>query len=339
VLDVGESGCEAARMGSPGIGVRRRILLAGVVVLAVASTVAGCAAAPASGTTASETPAGAAAATAEREGMVEIGDGRLMHLRCSGTGSPTVVLVSGLRGAGDYWNSSVPGTTPVFDTVAAHTRVCEYDRPGTVRAGNAFGLSDAAPQPTTPAAGAADLEALLEASGERGPFVLAAHSYGGMIARMFASEHPQQVAGLVLIDALSERFADALGADDYAAWVASSAVSADDLAEYPAIERMDEDASFAQMRDSGPLPSVPLVVLSADVRYGPLWPGMIAAGRLPPGTPPDLGYAIDRAQRSSQLYQAGLLPGATHISSTHSGHDIPVQNPDLVTRSILDVVG
>jgi pimeloyl-ACP methyl ester carboxylesterase len=323
---------------------------AGVAVataVVVAAAMGGCAGSSASPGFVSAGPVSAgpvsagsvsASSGSDVDASIDVGGGRLMHLECRGTGSPTVVLVSGLRAAGDYWNDSATGYTAVFPAVAEHTRVCEYDRPGIVRSGARPGLSDPVSQPTTPSSAAADLDALLRAAGERGPFVLAAHSYGGMIARMFASEHPEQVAGLVLIDALSEGFADALSPADYAAWVASSEVSAEDLTEYPAIERLDADTAFAQMRASAPLPTVPLVVLSADVRYGPLWASMIAAGAFPPGTPADLGYAIDRAQRSSQLFQAGLLPGAVHISSTRSGHDIPLQNPALVTRSILSVV-
>jgi pimeloyl-ACP methyl ester carboxylesterase len=131
--------------------------------------------------------------------LVDIG-GRRLHLDCTGTGSPTVVLENGLAGRSPLWAriSAATGGT---------TRVCAYDRAGT-------GWSDSAPGPRDSVAVAADLHRLLAVAGERGPYVLAGHSTGGVYAMTYAARHPEQVAGLVLLDSASPRQFDVL--PDYA---------------------------------------------------------------------------------------------------------------------------
>ena len=87
-----------------------------------------------------------------------------------------------------------------------------------------------------------------------------------------------------------------------------------------------------------PLQPMPLVVLSADVQWGPLVPGFIADGMLAPDTPPDVGYVTDRAQKVAHATLAALVPGAKHVTKTDSGHVIHHDNPQLVTDSIREVV-
>lgn len=111
------------------------------------------------------------------------------HLWCRGRGAalaPTVVVISG---AGDYslsWRQ-------VQSRVAPTARICTYDRAG-------LGWSSASPRPRTGRVIVAELTALLEAAGVTGPLVLAAHSMGGVYARMFAARHLARVRGVVLID-------------------------------------------------------------------------------------------------------------------------------------------
>jgi pimeloyl-ACP methyl ester carboxylesterase len=117
--------------------------------------------------------------------LIDVGGHRL-HLRCTGSGSPTVVLQTG---GGDM--SSAMGW--IEPAVAAHTRVCVYDSAGR-------GWSD--PSGTTQDGGQmmTDLHTLLHRGHVPGPYVLAGHSFGGLYVRIFASRYPDEVAGMVLID-------------------------------------------------------------------------------------------------------------------------------------------
>ena len=129
-------------------------------------------------------------------GLVKVGRGRTIYLECQGTGSPTVVLVAGQGERAENWgqlpngNSMAPSPNAVYPQVSQFTRVCAYDRPGTTtETPSGFAKTPSAPvaQPVNPKGSAADLTALLKASGQRGPFVLAGQSYGGDIIRIFAS--------------------------------------------------------------------------------------------------------------------------------------------------------
>ena len=81
-------------------------------------------------------------------GLVDLGHGRKMYLKCSGRGSPTVVLVGGLRASADDWSMSDKSTPAVCPKVAKFTRVCAWDRPGTP-VGENPSRSDPVLQPTT----------------------------------------------------------------------------------------------------------------------------------------------------------------------------------------------
>ena len=116
-----------------------------------------------------------------------------MYLECRGTGSPTVVLVAGLRASAGDWSIAAKAAPAVFPEIAKFTRVCAYDRPGTP-VGEQPSRSDAVSQPTAAGDAVPDLHASLSAAGEKGPYVLVAHSYGGLIARLYASTYPQDVA-------------------------------------------------------------------------------------------------------------------------------------------------
>lgn len=121
--------------------------------------------------------------------LVDVGGYRL-HIQCVGTGSPTVVLDAGLGGTSLDWNL-------VQGELSQTTKVCAYDRAG-------MGWSDTSPQPRTPNQNARELYTLLTRAGIEGPYVLVGHSLGGKNVRMFALQHPDLVAGMVLVDARSE---------------------------------------------------------------------------------------------------------------------------------------
>jgi hypothetical protein len=83
---------------------------------------------------------------------------------------------------------------------------------------------------------------------------------------------------------------------------------------------------------------MPLVVLSADVLYGPTLPAALDKGEIPPGAPRDFGYVIDRANKVAQEKLVQLVPGAKHITKTHRGHNMMIDQPQLVTDAIREVV-
>ena len=117
--------------------------------------------------------------------LIDVG-GHSLHLRCSGSGSPTVVLEPG---AG-LMSSTLGWIAPA---VARETRVCVYDRAG-------HGWSEPADRPQDGAQAATDLHTLLERGDVPGPYVLAGHSFGGLYVQSFAAQYPDDVAGLVLVD-------------------------------------------------------------------------------------------------------------------------------------------
>ncbi|MBS0334220.1 MAG: alpha/beta fold hydrolase [Proteobacteria bacterium] len=123
--------------------------------------------------------------------FIDIGGGRRMRLVCAGPPAgdkPTVWMEPGAFGLAADWAAIQQKLT------AKGIRSCAYDRAG-------MGWSDPGPKPRDAAAIADDLEKLIAASGEKGPFVLMGHSMAGLYVRLYAGRHPEQVAGLVLIEA------------------------------------------------------------------------------------------------------------------------------------------
>src|SRR6266568_2900033 len=117
--------------------------------------------------------------------LVDVG-GRRLYVHCTGSGSPTVVLVSGLAEASTYWGGWIA------PAVAKNTTVCVYDRAGQ-------GWSDPPPSPQDGVAVATDLHTLLDHAQILGPYVLVGHLTGGAYARIFAARYPDQVAGMVML--------------------------------------------------------------------------------------------------------------------------------------------
>jgi pimeloyl-ACP methyl ester carboxylesterase len=119
--------------------------------------------------------------------LVEIGGFR-MHVHAQGSGDgPTVILETGLTGMSAAWGWVAP-------VLAESGRVITYDRAG-------LGWSDAGNRPHDALNTAHRLRRLLEVSGEEGPYILVGHSLGGLFVRMFADLYPDEVVGLVLVDA------------------------------------------------------------------------------------------------------------------------------------------
>jgi len=117
--------------------------------------------------------------------MVEVA-GRRFHLRESGSGSPPVILESGIGASSLNW-------TAIQSALSGFTRVYSYDRAG-------LGWSDPASSPRTVRNAVQELHALIAAVQIPTPFVLVGHSFGGLLVRCYAARYPNEVAGLVMLD-------------------------------------------------------------------------------------------------------------------------------------------
>jgi len=167
--------------------------------------------------------------------MIDVGGHRL-YIDCSGSGGPAVILQPGLGATSSAWATIAP-------TVAASTTVCTYDRAGHGRSDEA-GSQDGI-------ALATDLHTLLERAGVPGPYILVGHSSGGPYVRVFAAQYPDEVAGMVLLDAQP---ADAFTA----------------LPQYPGVYSMFETISTLSPSLARIGLLAPLLGLPADESTGPI---------------------------------------------------------------------
>ena len=123
--------------------------------------------------------------------MISLGD-RSLSIDCDGeAGSRTVVLIAGGEEPGKVWAKVQPA-------VAKFARVCSYDFAGLGESDKAASAMQSADEVVN------DLHALLQASGEKKPFILGGHSVGGIYARDFVTKYPREVAGLVFVDSAHE---------------------------------------------------------------------------------------------------------------------------------------
>jgi pimeloyl-ACP methyl ester carboxylesterase len=237
------------------------------------------------------------------------------------------VLISGTRGAHDDWTHLIdpknpnsapkPDDSAVFPQISKFTRVCAYDRPGTTLNDDTPTKSTPAQQPTTAQQGVADLHALLVASREQVPYVVVGHSWGGLIARLFASTYPDEVAGLVLVDSASEFLKSSLTPAQWTRYIEATKK----LVESNGLEAPDHARTLALLHGSPRVRPIPAVVLTSDKRFE------FGAG----------GAETWLAWRTAQNRLAKLL-NAKHVSDTNSGHAIQMEQPQLVIDAIQHVV-
>ena len=283
----------------------------------------------------------------EFNGPVDIGDGRKIYATCKGTnhdGSPTVVLIAGKGNGADDWKSILDPDDPVHDApgddlpfhqegirhsddsvfsqVSRFTRVCAYDRPD-VRVTGAD-VSTPRPQPHTVDLDVNDLDAMLTSLGEQKPYVLVAHSYGGLIATLYARTHPQDVAGLVMVDAVTERMTDVASPGAVKTWDASNAQTSPESRE--GVRLLD---AFEKIEAAAPPRAVPAVVLSADKPW--------RVDLLPPEAKKGEQVTFDDWLESQQRLSE-TLGAREYITNTDSGHDIYLYQPRMVVDAIRDVV-
>jgi pimeloyl-ACP methyl ester carboxylesterase len=266
----------------------------------------------------------------DRSGLVDIGGGRTMYLECSGSGSPTIIFVSGAGVAADNWsytgvpndeaNPPIRRADAVYPRMARVTRACAYDRPGTGRMDDSPSRSSTVSQPTTAQEGVADLHAVLTTAAVAAPYVLVGHSCGGLIAATYARTYPDDVSGLVLIDPASQYLQSALPKEAWQQWMSDIAANGN---RNPGAETPDYPASIKALTATPPITAIPTVVLTSDKPFDYLgrgdpsryWPQWLDAGR-------QLSTALD----------------ATHVTRTASGHFIENENAPLVVTQICSVM-
>jgi pimeloyl-ACP methyl ester carboxylesterase len=295
--------------------------------------------------------------------LIDVGTHRL-HIHCSGSGTPAVVFDAALGGSSLSW-------TLVQPAVAEFTTACSYDRAG-------FGWSDAGPRPRTAARIADELFTLLDAAGVAPPYILAGHSFGGLVARAFAGAHRELVAGLIFIDPAhpedwidppqSERARIAKGARlcrqgavaarlGIAALV-SALVSAGALT---AARRLTGVVSRGGLRREDEEILAPVTKLPAEVRPVLKWMWTqprffealgsqiesVCASAAALDLAPDYGdlplvtisaTAPSDRRRTLQEALARRSTRGRHIITRDSGHWIPLDEPQTVVSAVRDVV-
>ncbi len=282
--------------------------------------------------------------------------GRRLHLLCSGqrrAGQPTVLLEAGLGSWSFYWRLVQP-------EAARFARVCAYDRAG-------MGWSERGPEPRSAERIAQELYALLGEAGESGPYVLVGHSLGGLLVREFARQHPEQVAGMVLVDSAHEdqlqRIPSArretersIRAMRYLSVAGRfglvRAMSRSLLKRFPSVRTPEDKAVFracllgsayfdtiaaesrAMLADDGrgerlgSLGDRPLVVIRAGGR----------PSRLPAGMTAEQWRELRQPWEAIQEELVGLSSQGRLVVAEKSLHNVQMEQPEVVVEAIREVV-
>jgi len=237
-----------------------------------------------------------------------------------GGGRPTVVLETGLGAESAEWAA-------VQERLALVARVCRYDRANR-------GASDPAPTPRTARDMVADLDRVLKAAGEPGPYVLVGHSFGGLLVRLYAHLHRERVAGLVLVDSMHEDQFDVFGP----LFPPAKPDDSQPLREVRAFwtggwrkpestqEGIDFPSSLDQGRAIGSLGDLPIHVLTAGTFLNqPLVPG---AAR------PHLQARWEELQRRF----LDLSSRTTQSFAREHGHFLQREAPDRIVEAVTAMV-
>ncbi|UAJ09689.1 alpha/beta fold hydrolase [Glacieibacterium megasporae] len=273
--------------------------------------------------------------------LARLPDGRHLAFRCTGSGTPTVLLEGG-------WAASSLAWSKVERLVALVTRVCSYDRAG-------LGLSDGGPAPRDGAAIARDLDEGLRALKIAGPFVVAGHSAGGLYVRVFADRRPGDVVGMVLVDPsveyqdkrLSAVFGPGAGST---AGIRNRAAAC--LAAAKAHALPSPDPKLVRCAAATPIATWETQVAELDSLWGAT-SDEVAGGRSSYGALPlivltagDTNAALpDPSRRVADRVWAGLHQELAEHSTIgvrrtveRTGHLIPRDRPDAVADAIIEVV-
>lgn len=271
---------------------------------------------------------------------LEVG-GYKMHIDCTGEGSPTVILESGLGDTYVSWRKVQP-------QIAKFAHVCSYDRAG-------IGYSDSSSDPRTSQMIATQLHRLLQSAAIAPPYILVGHSMGGYTVRLFASLYRNEVAGMVLVDAshpdqqnrfppeLNNMMATQVRESEFLAYsmpfgiprllglcdddpVARAAECNFHSAREVVAELKSFPESAAQAATAGSLGDLPLAVLSHD-------PDKPSAD-----LSPDLAKPVNDAWEKMQEELAHLSTRGTQTIAKNSSHYIQFDRPEIVIDAVKSVV-
>ena len=231
----------------------------------------------------------------------------------SGSGRYTVIFESGFGTDLRAWRKVLP-------EVAKNARAVAYSRAG-------HGLSEARPEPRTIAQNTSELEELITGARLAPPFVLVGHSYGALLMRSFAARHPEQVAGMVLVDPSDERFNPALRALDAERAAADDRTFAGIVPPrfQPELKLLQPVLDSGQLGLAGRLPDVPTVVLTSV--QGADKPMFFLE------TPE--AVAIKRRLHADFLRQ---FSHGSQVVTDKSGHNIQLEEPELVIAAVKEVI-
>ena len=237
-------------------------------------------------------------------------NGHYLYFVCTGSGSPTVLLEAGFGGATRNWRD-------VQAQLGGSTRTCSYDRAGLSGSSAIPGVHDADDE-------IRDLERLLDRAEIEPPYVLVGHSYGGLLVRLFAHDHPDEVAGIVLVDAVHSdqrrRLRAAIPDQPEFAEVRRDVFGQD------VVNGVDVAASLALDRPLRSLGDTPLIVLTAGV-----------AGAADRQLPVSVQRSLGGAWMSMQSELAALSSESVHAVAVRSGHFIQDRasgQPAVVIRAV-----
>jgi pimeloyl-ACP methyl ester carboxylesterase len=245
---------------------------------------------------------------------------RKLYAEQVGHGHPTVVIEVGSAQAG----TQDLGWHPLRDALASETSVFLYDRAG-------MGASDPVPLPRPISEFVADLRSVLNAAGIEPPYILIGGSFGGMIVTHYAGLHPQEIAGIVLLDSPHPEInaltlailppetpeeSESLNAFRDLHWrELYDPLSAD-------MEGVDLLASVSQMRAAWDLGDIPLVVLTAGQNE---WEEDF---------PREIAVQYEQLWLDLQKELAARSINGVHLIVEKSGHHIHEEAPDVVLNAI-----
>ncbi len=280
---------------------------------------------------------------------VDVG-GYTLNINCTGQGGPTFVLEAGLGVSAISWRAVQP-------EIAKFTRVCSYDRAG-------YDWSDPGPMPRTTAEIVKELHTLLQKAGEKPPYVLVGHSFGGTYVRVYNGQYPGEVAGMVLADTSPEDMSFPEGLQNLfnaelrwrqhnrkwalpfhrfgiSRFLDGDEIDSPDLTYYQqesgffmiqpgfataaASEMENLEEGKVELRAAGTLGDKPLVVL------------IVGKSLLDLPVPPEEKAAVNLSWIESQKSLAGLSSRGKWVIVPGAGHMLPIERPDTIVSAAREV--